>query len=68
MVHPLSIVEDEPVNELGVEGVNVMVERLPMKVRKLFLDSSVEAFNVRIHLGCAWIGVVVRNLEGEQFL
>lgn len=39
-----------------------------MEIRETLLHRFVESFRMCIHLGCLWIGVVVKQVETTQFL
>ena len=66
MVDPSRVVEEEPVHEEKVETINVVGEEKVLVIHKAFLDRTIKPFDVGIHLGSLWIGVVVGNLELQE--
>ena len=59
----LQIVPKKPVHKLLVEGRDVVPEERPASFYEVLRDGAVEAFDARVHLGRAWIGVEVRDGE-----
>jgi len=57
VMHALGIVPDEPIHEFPIKRIAIRREQLIVEVHKLFLNRAIEAFGVRIHFRCFWIGM-----------
>jgi len=56
-VRALGVVEDEPVGQLLVEGVQVGKEQVFVVIDEGLLHGSMEALDVGVHFGCLRVGV-----------
>ena len=61
MVGSFSVLEEEPVGELAVEGGQVVEQQVFMIVHELFLEGAVEAFRVGVHFRGAGVRPPVRD-------
>ena len=60
------IVENQPIHKASVKYFRVK-QLVSMVVNVVLLDSAIESLAVSIHLGCPGIGVVMNEMEPDQF-
>jgi hypothetical protein len=59
----LSVVPQKPVNERGIECMDVITKESPTVPSKFFPQRPVKPFDMRVHLGSTRIGVVMSQSE-----
>src|SRR3989338_1673597 len=57
------IVPDEPVNELQVEGIDIVSKQCPIPHHEVLPERAIEPLHAGVHFGSLGVGVVLHNAE-----